>query len=242
MKPKKNPKVDLNRNSGLYFVIGLTTVLFFTWRMLEIKTYPQQDEVVQSIINQEEIEELIPLTRQLELPPPPPPANVAPETIQVVENENEIEESTIQSSESDQDLEVSDVVAVDDVEVEEEAEIIVVPFAVIEEVPIFPGCEGMSRNEQVQCFNRKMQEHIKKNLKYPKISLEMGVQGRVFVQFTIDETGQPTNFKFRSPDLNLEKESRRIMKLLPKMKPGRQRDKNVRVNYALPINYVLQYN
>ena len=117
MQVKKNPKVDLNRNSGLYFVIGLTIVLFLTWRALEYKSYPKQDRIVEMLNVVEDIKEDVPVTEQLKTPPPPPPPS-APEIIEIVEDAAEIEETIIESTESSQD-QVIEVVEVDDVEVGE---------------------------------------------------------------------------------------------------------------------------
>ena len=55
MQVKKNPQADLNRNSGLYFVIGLATVLFITWRALEYKTYPTDQTVTDMVLAVEEL-------------------------------------------------------------------------------------------------------------------------------------------------------------------------------------------
>lgn len=241
MKPKKNPELDPNRNSRLYFVIGLSMVLFLTWRMLEIKVYPK-DEFVASIQSiQKEIPEDIPITRALDLPPPPPPA-VAPDVIEVVEDEEVIEETVIESSESDQNTEILELVHVDEVAVAEEVEEVFVPFSVIEEPPIYPGCEGLPKSQRKDCFNKKIQEHIKNNFKYPEIALEMGIQGRVYVSFIIDKNGNVGRIQKRGPDKNLEKEAERIISILPKMTPGKQRDNYVSVPYSIPINFVQRGN
>lgn len=239
MEPKKNPKADLNRNSGLYFVIGLNIVLLLTWRGLEMKSYeqPEHISIVQNLTD--DLQEEIPITKTLNLPPPPPPA-AAPDVIQVVEDEDEIKETIVLSSESDQETEIAEFIEVDDVATEDEIEEIYVPFSVIEEVPIFPGCEGLNKVERAACFNEKMQEHIKENFRYPEIPLEMGIQGRVFVTFVINTNGDIVKIRKRGPDKNLENEAVRIIKLLPKMKPGRQRDRNVNVPYSIPVNFVIR--
>ncbi|MFT6995320.1 MAG: protein TonB, partial [Maribacter sp.] len=72
MQVKKNPKVDLNLNSGLYFVLGLSLVLFLTWRALEYKTYDKEHLVVESMNVLDEIKEDVPMTEQVKTLPPPP--------------------------------------------------------------------------------------------------------------------------------------------------------------------------
>jgi periplasmic protein TonB len=155
--------------------------------------------------------------------------------IEVVEDEEEVEETIIESTETSQDEEV---IEVDDVVVEEEFEDIDVPFAVIEDVPVFPGCEGAS--DKRACFNEMMQAHIRKNFRYPEIAQEMGIQGRVNVMFTIQKDGSIGNIRYRGPDKNLEAEALRIIEKLPKMTPGKQRGRPVRVPFSIPITFKLQ--
>lgn len=240
MRAKKNPKADLNRDSGLFFVIGLTIVLFVTWRALEYKSYESNQEIVQLIDVQDDLKEDVPVTEQINIAPPPPPPS-APTIIEVIEDTEEIEETVIESTEISQETVIEDVIAVEDVEVEEVEEDISVPFSVIENVPIYPGCENMkNNNDRKSCFQKKMQEHIRKEFRYPKTALELGIQGKVFVQFLIDSRGHITRIRTRGPDHNLEKEAGRIIASLPQMKPGMQRGKAVKVPYSIPINFKLE--
>ncbi|MFD0797243.1 energy transducer TonB [Maribacter chungangensis] len=240
MQVKKNPEVDLNLNSGLYFVFGLTLVLFLTWRALEYKTYTKDDVIVASMDLKDEIKEEVPMTEQVKtLPPPPPPA--APEIIQIAEDNDDVEETIIESTESDQESVIEAPVAVDDIIVDELEEEISVPFAVIEDVPIFPGCEHLkNRDEQRACFQKKIQEHVAKEFKYPDVAVEMGIQGRVYVQFAINNKGYISDIRVRGPDKNLEMEASRIVATIPKMTPGMQRGRAVRVPYSIPINFKLE--
>ena len=240
MQLKKNPQADLNRNSGLYFVIGLTIVLFATWRALEYKSYPKDEtlrEIVEAVDN---LKEDVPITEMIQTaPPPPPPA--APEVIEIVEDAEEIEETIIESTETSQDAIIDDVLDVSEVEAAEEEEEIIVPFAVIENVPIFPGCETASTNEERKaCFQKMVQEHVKRNFKYPPAALELGITGRVFVQFYIDSSGHVGNIRTRGPDHLLQKEAHRIVASLPDMTPGKQRGRAVSVPYSIPVNFVIK--
>ncbi len=234
MEPKKNPKVDLNKNSSLYFVIGLSLVLLITWRVIEWKTYKNVYDYEALIIDDDDDED-VPITEQLKTPPPPPPPPPpAPEIIEVIEDEEEIEETVIESTETDEE-EIIEVV-----EVIEEYEDIDVPFAVIEDVPIFPGCERVNKSERRNCFQNQMNKHIKRNFRYPEIAQEMGIQGRVYVNFIISKNGSITNIRMRGPDKNLEKEAERIIAKLPRMTPGKQRGRPVRVPFSIPIIFKLQ--
>ncbi len=236
MKTKKNPKVDLQKNSSLYFVIGLSLILFFSWQAIDWKTYKKTFDYEMLDVNEDDDEE-IPITQQIKTPPPPPPpAPPAAQVIEIVEDEEEVEESIIESTETDND----EIIEVDDVSIEEDDLDVDVPFAVIEDVPIFPGCENVSKDKRRDCFQEKINKHIKRNFRYPEVAMELGIQGRVFVTFIIDKDGSITNILMRGPDKNLEKEARRIISVLPKMTPGKQRGRAVRVPFSIPINFRMQ--
>lgn len=128
----------------------------------------------------------------------------------------------------------------EDVEIEEEYDDVDVPFAVIEDVPIFPGCEKVKKSKRRDCFQEQMNKHIRKNFRYPEIAQEMGIQGRVYVNFVIGKDGNISNIRMRGPDKNLENEANRIISKLPKMTPGKQRGKAVRVPFSIPITFKLQ--
>ena len=233
MQPKKNPKVDLNKNSSLYFAIGLALVLFIIWRGIEWKSYDKSAYLYESLNVIDDDDEEIPITEQIKTPPPPPPPP-APEVIEVVEDEEEIEETVIESTETDQE----EIVEVE--VLEEEFEDVDVPFAIIEDVPIYPGCENVPKSKRRDCFQEQINKHIRKNFRYPEIAQEMGIQGRVFVSFIISKDGTISNIRKRGPDKNLEREAERIISKLPKMTPGKQRGRAVRVPFSIPITFRLQ--
>jgi TonB family protein len=115
-----------------------------------------------------------------------------------------------------------------------------VPFATVDEVPVFPGCENADNKRK--CFNKAMQKHISKNFNYPQEAQDKGVQGRVSTMFTISENGSIQNVRMRGPDQLLEKEAARIIARLPKMIPGKHKGKAVGVPYSIPITFKLQGN
>lgn len=236
MKSKKNPNLDVGRNSSIYFAVGLNVMLLLTYLALEHRTYEKSDTLVDVLQMSEMIEEDIPMTT-INIPPPPPPPQIT-EAITVIENTEDIEETVVKSTEIGFDDVIEPAIEVQDVVVEEVEEDIVVPFAVIERVPTFPGCTG--NNDQLKaCFQEKMQEHLKKHFRYPEVASELGIYGKVFVLFQIDKNGLVTKIKTRGPDQILEKEAERIISLLPKMEPGKQRNKPVAVPYSIPINFKL---
>lgn len=234
MELKKSAKADLRKNSSLYFVLGLAVVMALVFVALEWKTYDKANDYDISMDVEELLDEEVPMTEQLKTPPPPPPP-AAPEVIEVVEDEEEVEETVIESTETSQDEEI---IEIEDIEVDEIEEDIEVPFSVIEDVPVFPGCE--SAGDKKACFNEMMQQHIRKNFRYPEIAQEMGIQGRVSVMFTIQKDGSIGNIRMRGPDKNLEAEAMRIIQKLPKMTPGKQRGRAVRVPFSIPIMFKLQ--
>jgi protein TonB len=234
MQLKKNPNANLNKDRNLYFVIGLTLVLGLTWGAVEYKSYERTFDSLNGDMLVDD-EEDVPITEQLKTPPPPPPPPPpAPEVIEIVEDEEEVEETVIESTESDEEMVIEDIV------VEDDFDDIEVPFAVIEDVPIFPGCESVSKSQRRACFQEQMNKHIRKNFRYPDIAQEMGIQGRVYVNFIISRDGSITNIRMRGPDKNLENEAARIIGRLPRMTPGRQRGVPVKVPFSIPITFRLQ--
>ena len=240
MKAKKNPKMKIGRNSSIYFAIGLNIMLLLSWRVLEYRSYEKEDISIAILDIEAEFEEEIPVIN-VNTPPPPPPPVAIQESIQIVDDVEEIEETIIESTETGQDDAIEErIIEVSDVEVEEVEEDVQVAFAVIEEIPVFPGCEGLSKKEKKDCFQKKMKAHVAKNFNYPQAALELGLQGRVSVLFVIDSEGYTTGIRSRGPDKVLEKEAERIISKLPKMKPGRQRGRPVKVSYAIPIFFKIQ--
>jgi len=233
MRLKKNPEADLNNKSSFYFSIGLFLVLLVSWQAIEYKNYDDDGYGYIALDVDDDDDEEIPITEQIKTPPPPPPPP-APEIIEVVEDEEEIEETIIESTETDQEEIVEEVEVVDE-EIDMD-----VPFAIIEDVPLYPGCERVPKSERRNCFQTEIQKHIAKNFRYPEIAQEMGIQGRVFVQFTIGKDGSISAIRTRGPDKNLEQEANRIISKLPRMTPGKQRGRPVRVPFSIPITFKLQ--
>ena len=100
---------------------------------------------------------------------------------------------------------------------------------VVEQMPEFPG--GM---DDLMTF-------LNSNIRYPKSAYDKNVQGRVIVQFVIEKDGTPTEFEImRSVNPDLDAEALRVMKEMPKWKPGMQRGQVVRVKYTIPVTFRLQ--
>lgn len=112
---------------------------------------------------------------------------------------------------------------------------------ITEEEPIFPGCEDVDQKERKKCLIQKINEHIQENFNYPKKAMKKKITGRVIVSFIINKEGEIKSITTKGPENGkiLEEEARRIISLLPKMKPGTQRGEPVNVRYSIPINFSL---
>ena len=233
MQIKKNPKSNLENYSKIFVQIGLVLAMFITYTLIEMKTYDKTYGDLGTVNMNAELEEEIPITERPEPVKPKTPPPPTPEKIEVVEDEKEIEETVIESTETDE----TEAVEVEEIEEVEEVEEVIedVSFMIIEDVPVFPGCEKGTKSEKKACFQIKMEEHVAKHFKYPEQALDMGIQGKVFVVFVINKDGFVSDIRSRGPDRVLEKEAERIINLLPKMIPGKQRGKAVKVPYSVPI-------
>ena len=103
------------------------------------------------------------------------------------------------------------------------------PYTMVEQMPQFPGGD------------RELLSFIAKNLRYPTIAQENGIQGKVFVRFVVSATGDVKDVKvMRSLDPYCDKEAIRVIQSLPKWIPGKQNGRNVPVYYTVPITFKLQ--
>ena len=235
--PMKNSKANVGRNSSIYFALGLVLMLLISYETINYKSYEKSNIDIGSLDLEKDKEEEIPIIDLVKPPPPPPPPPAAPEVIEIVEDEEEIEETVIESTEVDQEEEIE----VEEVEVEEVYEDVEVPFSVIENVPEFPGCEKGSNAEKRQCMSKKIEKFVQRKFN-TDLAGDLGLTGkqRINVLFKIDKNGNVTGVRSRAPHPRLEKEAARVINLLPKMKPGRQRGKAVVVPYSLPITFKVQ--
>lgn len=228
MEIKKSPKADLEGKKTTGVLIGLVLILAAMFVAFE---WTERDGVITADSGIQEVafeEEMVPITEQEEpkQAPPPPEAPKVEEVLQIADNDANVEETTIQSNEDKGEaVEIKYVPAVVEEEEVEEQQI----FQVVEEMPEFPG--GMA-----ECM-----KFLAKNIKYPTIAQENGVQGRVIVQFVVNKDGTIVDpVVVRSVDPYLDKEALRVIKAMPKWKPGKQRGKAVRVKYTVPVTFRLQ--
>ncbi len=227
MELKKTEKASLENKKLTYLLFGFVFVLSacfvaLEWTEKEVKVYDAPDE---EFVFEEELD--IQQTSQ-ETPPPPPPAPVQEiEVLNVVENDVQTERVEI-NTEDDKDVEIEIKAPVEQVVEEEEVEEEI--FMVVETMPEFPG-------GQAELF-----KFLSENVKYPVIAQENGIQGRVICQFVVNKDGSIVDVQVvrSGGDASLDKEAVRVIKSMPKWKPGKQRGKAVRVKYTVPVNFKLQ--
>lgn len=228
MELKKSNKADLESKKNMFFLLGLVFALGITLLAFEWTSKPKKAEDLGAIQTQAVEEEMIPITREPEVKPPPPPPPATVEVLNIVDNDVEIEdELEIEDTEADDNtiIDVAPVVVAKEEEEEDEAEV----FFIVEDMPEFPGGETALRT------------WLGKNVNYPTIAQENGIQGKVYVSFVVGKDGTVTNAAIaRGVDTNLDKEALRVVNSMPKWKPGMQRGKPVNVSYTVPINFVLQ--
>ena len=229
MEIKKTPKADLENRRTLFTEIGLVVALLVVWGAF---SYSTKEKAVASLGEDTQVvedEDMVPITA--ETPPPPPEAPKIPvlsDQIDIVEDDIKVDDNFM-SLEDDASLGVEIMDYVEEVKeevVEEEA----IPFQLVEEKPSFNGGDA---NEFSKWVNSKLQ--------YPEIAKENGVQGRVTLQFTVNPDGSVSNVKvLRGVDSSLDKEAVRVVSMSPKWKPGKQRDRAVKVTYTFPVIFQLR--
>ena len=229
MEIKKTPKADLENKKSTWLLVGYVIVLAFMFIAFEWTKRDIKIDTSQAITDLVFEEEIIPITEQPEqaAPPPPPAAPPIAETLTIVEDDADVEETTIATSEeTNQAVEIKYVpVAVEEEEPEEQT-----IFEVVEQMPEFPN-GGMAG----------LMQYLSKNIKYPTIAQENGTQGRVTVQCVVNRDGSIVDAKvLRGVDPYLDKEAIRVISSMPKWKPGMQRGKAVRVKYTVPVMFRLQ--
>ncbi len=239
MEPKKNPKANLENHSKQFMLLGLAIALLLIYVGIEWKTFDRtiEDLGISNMAAEEEID--IPITERIQEVKPPPPPPPAPEKIEIVEDEAEIIETVLETTETEES-EAIEITEIEEV-VEEEEMDEDVPFAIIEEVPIYPGCKGTNAQKK-KCLQEKIQKLVSKNFN-TGLANDLGLspgRKKVYVQFKIDKKGDIVDIRARGPHKRLEKEAVRVVGKIPKMTPGKQRNRPVGVKYTLPITLVVE--
>ena len=223
MKRKKNPAVDAEdiKSRTVYVLSGLVLVIAFILGLVEYKKIDLAGASIESSLTALEDEEVVEINPNTPPPPPPPPPPPAPpEEVEVLEEEDEREETNVIIIDQEADIDIV-------IEVEEEPEPVVEQiFDVVEENPEFIG--GMA----------KLYEYLGKNIQYPEMAKENGIQGKVFVQFVVWKDGTIKDVRVvKGVHKTLDSEAQRVVKSMPKWTPGRQRGTAVNARFTLPIKF-----
>jgi len=113
-------------------------------------------------------------------------------------------------------------------------------FDIVEQMPLFGDCEGIEKEEAKKCSDKAIQEYFSKSVRYPALAREIGIQGRVFVEFIIDENGAVTSPKLlRDIGGGCGDEVLRVIKKMPDWHAGYQHFRHVKVKMRVPISFKL---
>ncbi|WP_396602284.1 energy transducer TonB [Algibacter sp. R77976] len=246
---KKSQKHDANlqKNSTLYFQIGLIVCLLVAFGLLEMKFETTIPKVAELLPPDEPTEISIKNFKVYV----EPVKEVQPEVKKKVVLTNKIKEvdddykikKAIEIITAEQNTSSETAIDPGEVFVDEKPEEENVPYAFIQNVPIYPGCEREKTNvDRKKCMSTKIGKLIQRKFQGNDIASDYGLSGRqrINVQFTIDKTGKVTNILTSSQHQKLDKEASRVINFIPEMIPGKQNNKNVGVIYTLPIVFDVQ--
>ena len=249
MKPKKNPNVDLKKRVGLFFSIGLAIATFASLYAINYKSVEEGKKKI-------EFDKLVDLSEDVQdvvmeenTPPPAPPAEpekveIPPDVIKQVDDKEDVK-TEFQSNEIKKDEAVAAPPKISttgvpggtgtgDDDIQDD-----VQFFAIEQKPMFDECKNVPKEEQESCFKKTLDAFVSKTLVYPEAAMQMGSQGRVVVQFRIKKDGNVEVINTQGKDKILEKEARRVIEKLPRLIPGKQRERPVAVIFSYPIVFKL---
>lgn len=243
-KPQKHD-ANLQKNSTLYFQIGLIVCLLATYGLFEMKF----ESTVPSVAVTKQIDEpFAEVSVEKFKVYVEPKAEVKPKTKKkillikepiIVDNEHAMTKALgIDTPDTKESVDPRDIGDVEPI-----IEDVTVDFIRVEQVPIYPGCEKKKTNEERRkCMSEKITKLVQRKFKGNDIASDYGLSGKQVIrtQFKIDKTGHVTDIKVRGSHPELEKEAQRVINKIPEMTPGKQRDKNVGVIYALPIVFKVQ--
>lgn len=242
-KPRKHD-ANLQKNTTLYFQIGLILCLLGTYALFEMqfqnKTFalskekPEDQIVSLDYVKPFEVEVIEP-QRSKSLP-----SKILKDVYKVVEDDTPKIENIVNTPDTTQSTPIlSSISEIPDIENDIEKGELLVEWVNIEKVPVYPGCEKYDSNDKrKKCMSAKISKLINRTFNLD-VGSEYGISGRqrIYTQFTIDKEGNIKDIRVRGPHNVLEKEAKRVIKKIPKMEPGKQRNVPVGVRYTLPIVY-----
>ena len=229
MEIKKSPKADLENKKMLFLEIGLVIALAVAGTAFAISSKPEPEPYTppKQDVREQEFEMDRTVQEQQQQPEQQKAkTQVLADVLTIVSNDTKIDTPDLLFSD--------DASAFDDFEfeVEEVVENIVEEeiFVTAEEMPTFQGGDLS-----------KFHNWVQSNVKYPQIALENGIQGNVVIKFVVEKDGKLSNIQvLQTPDKTLADAAVQVLQKSPKWKPGKQRNKPVRVTYTLPVSFKIQ--
>jgi len=238
---KKHPKANLENYSKLFAQLGLVLSLFIAYLLIQNKTLDSQIAMLSNQDRQliDETEQLIDIKIEQPKLQQKPPKKVIIDVIDQVKDDIDIDETVIDVVDVDTPVDISEIIDVKpDEEFNPEDE---VDYVFLEEAPLFPGCKG-TNEERKACFSKQISKYINRKFNAglaEELGLTPGVQ-RIFTLFKIDKNGNIVDIQARAPHKKLKEEAIRVINLLPKMEPGKQQGKPVKVRYSMPIVFKIE--
>ncbi|WP_299109292.1 energy transducer TonB [uncultured Winogradskyella sp.] len=244
-KPQKHD-ANLQKNSTLYFQIGLILCLLGTYALFEMQFQEKKINIIEDDIAQVDpvlIDYVPPFIEEVIKPkaPEPTPSIEIIDKVKVVKNDHPEIKTIIKAP--DEPVVSTQPAKIGDIDViEEPTDLEPIPFVAIEKVPVYPGCEKYTtNNKRKKCMSERITKLINNKFN-TNIGYKYGLSGRqrIHTQFTIDKNGNITDIKIKGPHSALEKEANRVINKIPKMQPGLQREEPVGVIYTLPIMFEIR--
>ncbi len=238
---------NVRKSTLVNFQIGLIAALLFTYLMFELYTSaPIVDSNNTRItIDEPPVEWNTVVFKVYEEPKPKEVAEkrtkpvVDPQDFKIIKDDAVIKDmDKVFKNEAVESHPITPDVLPDEPEEEPES----YPFTKIEWVPVFPGCETLTTNEEkAACFSEKVGKIVSRKFN-TELGERYGLTGlqRIYTQFEVDADGMIKNIQVRAPHPKLQKEAERVINLFPQMTPGKQRGKPVVVKYQLPIIFKIQ--
>lgn len=234
---------NLQKNSTLYFQIGLILCLLGTFALLEMQFEGKDyvidrptidDELIEYAMNpvKEHIDEI---KHDKELPKT---QIIVDEVIPI---ENDTPDKLLPTLITEPTPSPKHIANIDDipnaVPIEENISVALVQF-----VPIYPGCEKYKKNsKRVKCLNEKIGKLVQRKFD-TGIASDHGLTGEqiIYVQFKVNKEGNITEIQTRAPHPKLREEAERTVNKIPQMQPGKMGNKPVNVIYTLPIKFKVE--